>query len=163
MFDLGFSELIVIAVVALIVIGPERLPRVARTAGHLLGRLQRYVSDVKADIQREMQIEDLKKLQEQIHQQARDLEQSMRSQLSTTKAELDDTAREASAALSEPRAAQPAPVGEATPSPVVPPADSAGAPATVAEAAAPDGAPAEPSPQLELGLDPANRRPVEKA
>lgn len=58
MFDLGFSELIVIAVVTLIVVGPERLPKVARTAGHLLGRLQRYVSDVKSDIQREMQLEE---------------------------------------------------------------------------------------------------------
>ncbi len=46
MFDIGFSELIVIAIVALVVIGPERLPRVARTAGHLLGRMQRYVNDV---------------------------------------------------------------------------------------------------------------------
>lgn len=55
MFDVGFSELIVIAIVALVVIGPERLPKVARTAGLLLGRLQRYVNDVKADIKREMQ------------------------------------------------------------------------------------------------------------
>ena len=59
MFDVGFSELMVIAIVALIVIGPERLPKVARTAGHLLGRLQRYVSDVKADINREMQLDEL--------------------------------------------------------------------------------------------------------
>ena len=60
MFDIGFSELVLIGLVALIVIGPERLPRVARTAGHLLGRLQRYVSDVKADINREIQLEELK-------------------------------------------------------------------------------------------------------
>ena len=64
----------VIAVVALIVIGPERLPRVARTVGHLLGRLQRYVSTVKSDISREMQLEDLKKLQQQMNQQARSIE-----------------------------------------------------------------------------------------
>ena len=50
MFDVGFSEIVVIAVVALIVIGPERLPKVARTLGHLFGRMQRYVNDVKADI-----------------------------------------------------------------------------------------------------------------
>ena len=68
MFDFGFSELIVIGVVLLIVVGPERLPKVARTAGHLLGRVQRYVSDVKSDIQREMQLEELKKLQEQVKQ-----------------------------------------------------------------------------------------------
>jgi len=63
MFDIGFSEMIVIAIVALVVIGPERLPRVARTAGLLLGRLQRYVSDVKSDINREIQLDELKKLQ----------------------------------------------------------------------------------------------------
>ena len=57
MFDVGISELMVIAVVALVVIGPERLPKVARTAGLLLGRLQRYVSDVKADINRDMQLD----------------------------------------------------------------------------------------------------------
>ena len=49
MFDIGFSEIVVIAVVALIVIGPERLPKTARTLGHLFGRLQRYVADVKAE------------------------------------------------------------------------------------------------------------------
>jgi len=62
-FDVGFSELMVIAVVALIVIGPERLPRVARTAGHFLGRFQRYVAQVKSDIGREMELAELKKLQ----------------------------------------------------------------------------------------------------
>ena len=79
MFDFGFSELIVIGVVLLIVVGPERLPKVARTAGHLLGRVQRYVSDVKSDIQREMQLEELKKLQEQVKHQAQELESSVRS------------------------------------------------------------------------------------
>ena len=62
MFDVSFSELIVIGIVALVVIGPERLPKVARTAGHLMGRLQRYVNDVKSDISREMQLDELKKL-----------------------------------------------------------------------------------------------------
>jgi len=94
MFDFGFSELLLIAVVALIVVGPERLPKVARTAGHLLGRLQRYVSDVKADIQREMQLEELKKLQQQVAQQARELEGSIREQMSKVEAELETTAKE---------------------------------------------------------------------
>ena len=62
MFDIGFTELIVIGVVALIVIGPERLPKVARTAGHLYGRMQRYVSTVKSDISREMQADELRKV-----------------------------------------------------------------------------------------------------
>ncbi|MFN3545303.1 MAG: Sec-independent protein translocase protein TatB [Thiobacillus sp.] len=61
MFDIGFSELLLIGVVALIVIGPERLPKVARTAGHLFGRMQRYVSTVKADISREIELEELRK------------------------------------------------------------------------------------------------------
>lgn len=79
MFDLGFSEIVVIGVVALVVVGPERLPKVARTVGHLLGRAQRYVADVKSDIQREMQLEELQKLQEQVKQQARELESSVRA------------------------------------------------------------------------------------
>ncbi len=61
MFDIGFTELLVIGVVALLVVGPERLPKVARTAGHLLGRFQRYVSSVKSDISREVQLEELRK------------------------------------------------------------------------------------------------------
>ena len=66
MFDIGFSELLVIAVVALIVIGPERLPKVARTAGLLSGRLRRYVNDLKTDISREMQLDELKKMQQEV-------------------------------------------------------------------------------------------------
>jgi len=61
MFDIGFTELIVIGVVALIVVGPERLPKVARTAGHLFGRMQRYVSSVKADISNEIHLDELRK------------------------------------------------------------------------------------------------------
>ena len=75
-------ELIIIALVALIVIGPERLPKVARTAGMLLARLQRYVNEVKADINREIQLEELKKLQEQVAEQTRGLEQSVSAELS---------------------------------------------------------------------------------
>lgn len=77
MFDIGFSELIVIAVVALIVVGPERLPRVARMAGHLLGRLQRYVGDVKADINREIQLEELRKLEAELRASASSIEQQV--------------------------------------------------------------------------------------
>jgi sec-independent protein translocase protein TatB len=77
MFDIGFSELLVIAIVALLVIGPERLPKVARTAGHLFGRLQRYVNDVKSDIQRELELDELKKLRSQFEDAARSVEQSV--------------------------------------------------------------------------------------
>ena len=70
-------ELMVIALVALIVIGPERLPKVARTAGLLLSRLQRYVRDVKADINREIQLEELKKFKQEVTDQALGVEQSV--------------------------------------------------------------------------------------
>ena len=79
MFDIGFSEIVVIAVVALIVIGPERLPRTARMLGHLFGRLQRYVNEVKADINREMELDELRRLQREVKGAATDFEQSMRS------------------------------------------------------------------------------------
>jgi len=62
MFDFGFLELVVIGVVALIVIGPERLPKVARTAGHLYGRMQRYVSSVKSDISHEIQLDEMRRV-----------------------------------------------------------------------------------------------------
>jgi sec-independent protein translocase protein TatB len=61
MFEIGFSELIVIGVVALLVIGPERLPKVARMAGHLYGRMQRYVSSVKSDISQEIQLDEIRR------------------------------------------------------------------------------------------------------
>ena len=77
MFDIAFSEVIVIAVVALIVIGPERLPKVARTMGHMFGRLQRYVAEVKADINREIELDELRKLQSQVQSAAHDFERSV--------------------------------------------------------------------------------------
>lgn len=89
MFDIAFSELVIIALVALVVIGPERLPRVARTVGHLLGRLQRYVSDVKSDIAREMQLEELKKMQSEVVQSTRDMEQSLKGQMAGIETELN--------------------------------------------------------------------------
>ncbi len=92
MFDVGFSELIVIAIVALVVIGPERLPKVARTAGHLLGRLQRYVNDVKADINREMQLDELKKLQAEVQESARQLEHSVNSEMQSAQQAIKQTA-----------------------------------------------------------------------
>ena len=81
MFDVGFSELIVIGIVALVVIGPERLPKVARTVGLLLGRMQRYVNEVKADINREMQLDELKQLKEDMQESARNFESQLSSQM----------------------------------------------------------------------------------
>jgi len=77
MFDVAFSEIVVIAVVALIVIGPERLPKVARTLGHMFGRLQRYVNEVKADINREIELDELRKLQNQVQTAAQDFHRSV--------------------------------------------------------------------------------------
>ena len=66
MFDIGFSELIVIGLVALVVVGPKRLPVATRTVGTLLGRAQRYVNDVKSDIQRQVDLEELRKVQQEV-------------------------------------------------------------------------------------------------
>jgi sec-independent protein translocase protein TatB len=82
MFDISFSEILVIAVVALIVLGPERLPKVARTLGHLLGRAQRYANDVKNDIQREMELEELRKWQNSVEGAAHSVETTVRSEIS---------------------------------------------------------------------------------
>src|ERR1043166_4149750 len=95
MFDVGFSEIFVIALVALIVIGPERLPKVARTLGHLFGRMQRYVNDVKSDIAREMELDELKKLQSSMQDAARSFESSVTSQVNAVETEAQKLAREA--------------------------------------------------------------------
>lgn len=92
MFDLGFSELMLIALVALVVIGPERLPRVARTMGHLAGRLQRYVADVKADINREVELDELRKMRDSMQEAASGMESSFNSELQKTESELNAAA-----------------------------------------------------------------------
>ena len=89
MFDIGFSELLVIGVVALIVIGPEKLPRVARTIGHLAGRLQRYVADVKADINREIELDELRKMRDSMQQAASEMETRVNAELSKTAEDLN--------------------------------------------------------------------------
>jgi sec-independent protein translocase protein TatB len=99
MFDIGFSELLVIGIVALVVIGPERLPKVARTLGHLLGRAQRYVNDVKSDIHREIQLDELKKLQTQVTDSARALEDSVRKEYETARSVIEEPAHAAVADL----------------------------------------------------------------
>jgi sec-independent protein translocase protein TatB len=94
MFDIAFTELMVIGVVALIVIGPEKLPRMARTVGHLVGKLQRYVSDVKADINREMELEDLRKMRDSMQQAASDFQSSVQGELNKTEADLNQTVQD---------------------------------------------------------------------
>src|SRR5918995_5981964 len=89
MFDIGFTELLIIGVVALIVIGPQKLPRVARTMGHLAGRLQRYVADVKADINREIELDELRNMRDSMQQAASSFETSVQSELNKTETELN--------------------------------------------------------------------------
>ena len=114
MFDIGFSEIVVIAVVALIVIGPERLPKVARTLGHLFGRMQRYVNDVKADISREMELDELRKLQATVQDAAHAIEQTVNKEITSTESELNSIAQTAAQAVQP--AAENSVVDAATPS-----------------------------------------------
>jgi sec-independent protein translocase protein TatB len=129
MFDFGFSKLLLIGIVALVVIGPERLPKVARTLGHLYGRLQRYVTQVKADINREMEAAELGKMKSEFESAARSFQTEMQSSVNGVEREM----REAQASIERsldraaPAANEPQPAGSA--------------------------APPEPSPQLELGID----------
>ncbi|HRO58657.1 MAG TPA: Sec-independent protein translocase protein TatB [Burkholderiaceae bacterium] len=93
MFDFGFSELMVIGLVALVVLGPERLPRVARQAGQWMGKLQRYVADVKSDINRQMELEELRNLQKEVTDAAREVKSSFESSVNEAQSEFDSIAR----------------------------------------------------------------------
>ena len=99
MFDIGFTEIVVIAVVALVVLGPEKLPKTARTLGHLFGRLQRYVNDVKSDIKREIDLEELRKLQQNVQATAREFETSMVSATQGVESSVRDVGSELNAAV----------------------------------------------------------------
>jgi len=101
MFDVGFSEIVVIAVVALIVIGPERLPKAARTLGHLFGRLQRYVNDVKSDISREIELDELRKLQKQVQTAAADLKSSVESTARSVESGVREVERDLNAGIDD--------------------------------------------------------------
>ena len=138
MFDIGFSELLVIGVVALIVVGPERLPKVARTMGHLFGRVQRYAAEVKADINRELKLEELRKIEADLREKAQSAEHVILEEARSTESGIKAAAEQ----VADPFHG------------LVPPAS--GAPD--AGVAAPAG---EPSPQLELGLETAPK-PAEK-
>jgi len=96
--DLGLSKMALIGAVALIVIGPEKLSRVARTVGTLLGKAQRYVADVKAEVNRSMDLDELKKMKETVETAARDVEQSVQ----TTASDFEKDWAETTAGLSSP-------------------------------------------------------------
>jgi len=92
MIDLGVSKLALIAVVALVVVGPERLPKVARMAGNLFGRAQRYMAEVKSEVSRQMEVEEFKQLREQSAAALREVESSLQSTVQEANANLSDQA-----------------------------------------------------------------------
>ncbi len=89
MIDFGFDKIALIGAVALIVIGPERLPKVARTVGHLMGKAQRYVADVKAEVNRSIELEELKKMKTQFEDAARNVEQTVANEVHQTSSEVN--------------------------------------------------------------------------
>ena len=176
LLDIGFSELVVIGVVALVVIGPERLPRVARTAGHLLGRFQRYVSEVKADINREMELADLKKIRSEVEEAARSVEQTVKSEMQQAEEHFKSAEEELNKA-GEGLKQMHAEVNQSLSSLSMPHMGQGAADAQPGSGAQPVASPAamvhssqpeppgeiEPSPQLELGLPSATPREAEQA
>lgn len=145
MIDFGFDKIALIGAVALIVIGPERLPKTARTLGHLFGRLQRYVNDVKSDISREMELEELRKLQQEMKSAASDLESSMTAAATEVRSGVREVEAQLNAGASETPAPPPVQAAE-----IAAPA-SAPAPSPVPSAEAP---PSEPARQPSLpGFD----------
>ncbi|MGJ7521877.1 Sec-independent protein translocase protein TatB [Variovorax sp. LT1P1] len=103
MIDLGISKLAMIGAVALIVIGPEKLPRVARTVGMLLGKAQRYVNDVKSEVNRSMDLDELRKMKDTVQDAARDVEQSIHTGASDFEKQFSESGQTLSA-LAEPDA-----------------------------------------------------------
>ena len=115
MFGISFPEIIVIVVVALIVVGPERLPKVARTLGHLWGRAHRYVNAVKSDIARDMAAEEFRALQRQVQEQADSMQQATKQFARMVESEAQGINKEVSGALRDPApAVPPAPLAAST-------------------------------------------------
>lgn len=142
MFDVSFSELMLIGVIALIVIGPERLPKVARTVGHLLGRAQRYVSEVKSDIQREIDLKEIGDLKNQMQDAARSVQTSMEDSVGELKSTLDESVGSLASTVDEARAA----IGHAgsTPPAAEPPATTSQAKKEDAPIETPDDGASQP-------------------
>ncbi|GAA0772007.1 hypothetical protein GCM10009108_00430 [Castellaniella ginsengisoli] len=150
MFDVSFSELMLIGVIALIVIGPERLPKVARTIGHLLGRAQRYVNEVKTDIQKEMDLKEIGDIKHQMEDAARSVQTSMTSSVDDLKAAVTQPTQALKDTLDQARQAlDPLPSGTSAPAAADADADADAsappAPASIPPAPRPEPA-AEPAP-----------------
>lgn len=101
MIDFGFDKLALIGAVALIVIGPEKLPKVARTVGHLFGKAQRYVADVKAEVNRSIELDELKKMKTEFEDAARDVQSSVEQNMREASQSFESDWREATGALSD--------------------------------------------------------------
>lgn len=110
MIDIGITKLAIIGGIALVVIGPERLPAVAKLIGTLLGRARRYVSDVKAEVNRSMELDELKKMKDTVQNAARDVENSIQTSASDFEKSWSETTGLASGSLSDARS------GDLTPS-----------------------------------------------
>ena len=102
MIDLGVSKIALIGAVALIVIGPEKLPRLARTIGTLLGKAQRYVADVKQEVSRSMELDELKKMKETVEGAARDVENSIQTNASDFEKSWSETTGDSNSSSSLP-------------------------------------------------------------
>jgi sec-independent protein translocase protein TatB len=101
MIDFGFDKLALIGAVALIVIGPEKLPRVARTVGHMLGKAQRYVADVKAEVNRSIELDELKKMKSQFETAASEVENTVRNEVNSATSAFDKDWSQVTSGLEE--------------------------------------------------------------
>ena len=112
MIDFGFDKIALIGAVALIVIGPEKLPRVARTVGHLIGKAQRYVADVRAEVNRSIELDELKKMKTEFEDAARNVEKSVGDQVRETEGQFDQNWSEVTAGLNDSSGSYPVPAPE---------------------------------------------------
>jgi sec-independent protein translocase protein TatB len=99
MIDFGFDKMALIGAVALIVIGPEKLPKMARTVGHLFGKAQRYVADVKAEVNRSIEIDELKKMKTQFEDAAHSVQQTVRNEMTEAGTAFDQTWHDVNAGM----------------------------------------------------------------
>lgn len=134
MFDVGFSELLVIGVVALLVLGPERLPKLARDVGRWFGRARRYVNRVREEIDREVELSELRRLRDEIEAKTRAAAEEIEAEAASIGASLDDVAQPrppapqprapATSPAAAPTVSLPAASGPAAPQPPAPPSNA---------------------------------------
>lgn len=148
MFDISFTEIVVIGIVALIVLGPERLPVVARTLGHLLGRGQRYVNQIKSDIKQEIELDELRKLKTSIEETSHAIHDSVKKEAIALKSLQEEATSLAISSSSTPH----------TGGNIIDTAAVASEPAIMADNSNTAAIPDTPSLQLDLGLEDTVRK-----